>query len=376
MATGTCRLRPTGTGSCHRLGHCPGRQPTVSADRKPSQERPVGIEFVLIKLIMSDIAVGMDQSCQQRDLNCSTGATAIRRIAFVTLGQSPRTDLVPEILATLDAPVEATEYGLLDDLAPAELDRAAPRPDEPAFLSRLRNGRPVELSVEWTHDRFRAVYQRINSRACDLVVLMSASCGQDFRPDGATLQSDKVVERVIDVLLNTDLRLGIIVPLDGLLHDLEPLGGPWAKARVRAARPGDPVALARAASELSDRDIVILHSLGYRDADRDAIHRLLQKPVILNRRLVANAIRDALDQLQRQDCGIGSPPLASRLRSLSNRERQTMYLVAEGLSNKGIARRINISHRTVEIHRARMMEKMAFSSITDLVRVVDMVTDF
>ena len=52
-----------------------------------------------------------------------------------------------------------------------------------------------------------------------------------------------------------------------------------------------------------------------------------------------------------------------------------MFYVADGLSNKQIARHLNISFRTVEVHRARMMEKMAFHSIADLVRVVDMVSD-
>ncbi len=303
-------------------------------------------------------------------------ANPARRVAFVTLGQSPRTDLVPWILARLDTPVEAVEYGLLDELEPADLEAAAPGPDEPAFLTRLRNGHPVELSVEWTHERFRAVYDRVSPRGCDLAVLMSASCGQDFRPDGATLQSDKVVERAIDTFSNADLEVGIIVPLHGLLRDLQPLGGPWDRSCVRTARPGDRNALARAASDMADCDIFVLHSLGYTDADRQDLRRLTRKPVILNRQLIANAIRHALDMLERQKSCDDQQTLSSRLRSLSDRERQTMYLVAEGLSNKDIARRLAISHRTVEIHRARMMDKMAFRSISDLVRIVDMVSDF
>jgi protein AroM len=299
-----------------------------------------------------------------------------RRIAFVTLGQSPRVDLVPEILSSLDSPVQPLEYGLLDDVNAKELRAAEPRPGEPAFLTRLRDGNHVELSVEWTHERFRDVYDRIKQRGSDLVVLTLASCGQDFRPDGATIQSDKVVERAIDALSNADLHLGIVVPLDGLIRDHQMLGGPWERTSVAAARPGDFDALSRAVSEMTDCDILVLHSMGYTNADRDEVRRLAQKPVIMNRRLVANAIKRALVQLDEEDHAIGASSLSNRLRSLSDRERQTMYFVAEGLSNKEIARRLNISYRTVEIHRPRMMEKMAFRSISDLVRVVDMVSDF
>lgn len=319
----------------------------------------------------------MDQTVHQFQSEIETTApVAARRIAFVTLGQSPRIDLVPEILSALDSPVEPLEYGLLDDVDGQGLRAARPRLGEPAFLTRLRDGNHVELSIEWTHERFREVYDQIKQRGSDLVVLMSASCGQDFRPDGVTIQSDKVVERAIDALSNADLHLGIVVPLDGLIRDHQAIGGPWARTCVRAARPGDFDALARAAAEMRDCDILVLHSMGYSNADRDEVQRLTRKPVIINRRLVANAIKSALALLDNEDEAIGSSSLSIRLRSLSNRERQTMYFVAEGLSNKEIARHMDISYRTVEIHRSRMMEKMAFGSISDLVRVVDMVSDF
>ena len=58
----------------------------------------------------------------------------------------------------------------------------------------------------------------------------------------------------------------------------------------------------------------------------------------------------------------------SALRSLSKRERQVLKLVADGLANKVIAAELNISTKTVESHRARVMEKMRASSLAELVR--------
>ena len=54
--------------------------------------------------------------------------------------------------------------------------------------------------------------------------------------------------------------------------------------------------------------------------------------------------------------------------TLTNRERQVFQLTAEGLSNAEIARRLVISPRTVEIHRAKMMHKLGLNSHSDLVR--------
>ena len=62
---------------------------------------------------------------------------------------------------------------------------------------------------------------------------------------------------------------------------------------------------------------------------------------------------------------------ATRVASLTDREREVMVLAVEGLSNKEIARRLGISHRTVEIHKARIMHKTGVDSLLDLVRIAE-----
>ncbi len=54
--------------------------------------------------------------------------------------------------------------------------------------------------------------------------------------------------------------------------------------------------------------------------------------------------------------------------SLTPRERETLQLLAEGNSNKDVARLLGISVKTAETHRARIMRKLEMDSIADLVR--------
>ncbi|CAA7612672.1 response regulator transcription factor [Magnetospirillum sp. SS-4] len=61
--------------------------------------------------------------------------------------------------------------------------------------------------------------------------------------------------------------------------------------------------------------------------------------------------------------------IQSRFVTLTPREREVMMLVVQGLPNKAAAVELGISVRTVEIHRARVMEKMAADSLSALVRM-------
>ncbi|MCS7048085.1 MAG: response regulator transcription factor [Verrucomicrobiae bacterium] len=54
--------------------------------------------------------------------------------------------------------------------------------------------------------------------------------------------------------------------------------------------------------------------------------------------------------------------------TLTTREREIIQLVAEGQSNKDIARRLGISVKTVETHRAALMRKLGLRDVTDVVR--------
>jgi len=61
--------------------------------------------------------------------------------------------------------------------------------------------------------------------------------------------------------------------------------------------------------------------------------------------------------------------IARRIAGLTARERQILQSVVEGKSSKQIARRLGISQRTVENHRARFMKKIGARSLPELVRL-------
>jgi two-component system, LuxR family, response regulator FixJ len=81
------------------------------------------------------------------------------------------------------------------------------------------------------------------------------------------------------------------------------------------------------------------------------------------------SIRDALAGTANAAAVIIDPEIGQRLDGLTPREREVLEQLVIGRSSKAIARELAISPRTVEIHRARVMEKMCADTLSRLVRI-------
>jgi two-component system response regulator DctR len=88
-----------------------------------------------------------------------------------------------------------------------------------------------------------------------------------------------------------------------------------------------------------------------------------------------NALVDRVEQAlglssERLAVHLQSAGLVSRLQDLTDRERDVMQLVVAGLPNKLIADQLDISVRTVEVHRSRVFEKMDVKSAVELANLL------
>ncbi len=95
----------------------------------------------------------------------------------------------------------------------------------------------------------------------------------------------------------------------------------------------------------------------------------LQKPV--DERELLDGIRRALGRSREARAEESArADIQRRLDRLTQREREVLDLVAAGLLNKQVGERLGVSEKTVKVHRGRVMQKMAASTVADLVWMV------
>jgi len=94
----------------------------------------------------------------------------------------------------------------------------------------------------------------------------------------------------------------------------------------------------------------------------------IEKP--FNDELLLESIRNALiKDVDQRTAQSARADIATRLVHLTPREHEVMEMVTSGRANKDIAKTLGVSSKTVEAHRARVMEKMQASSLAELVKM-------
>ena len=187
------------------------------------------------------------------------------------------------------------------------------------------------------------------------------------------VDDDPSVRDALGLLLGVhDYRLAVFADADSFLRALKPH---WHGCLLLDIRmPGmDGLSLQKKLLELGcDLPVVIMTGHGDVDSAREAFRAMavdfLEKP--LDGTHLLAAIAEAFErQRQAADAAASRSQIQRRLDGLTPREREVMARVVAGRHNREIAAELAISPRTVEVHKARMMDKLGVASVAELVRL-------
>lgn len=220
------------------------------------------------------------------------------KIGCITIGQSPRTDVVPELEPILGPNIEIIQAGALDGLTKEEIDQFQPEEGDYILVSKLRDGTPVKFAERCILPRLQGCIDKLEAEGAQTIAFLCTGDFPDvFRSKLPVLYPGTVLKHCIQPLLITG-KLGVLTPDSAQKKQTE---GKWKnhvrEVAVASGSPyGDPGEIARAAGELKDRelDLIIMDCIGYNLDMRKTVREITGKPVMLGRTMLARLIAEIL----------------------------------------------------------------------------------
>ncbi|MBU3742072.1 MAG: response regulator transcription factor [Candidatus Kapabacteria bacterium] len=205
----------------------------------------------------------------------------------------------------------------------------------------LRSAHPIRVLIADDHEITRIGIRRLLSTANDIEICAEASNGQQTIDLARTMHPNVIL---MDVMMPG-------------------MSGIEVTQRVKAESPDTfVIMLSSMEDERQVERAMFAGADGYLAKDVGA-HDLVDaiRTVILGERVFSKAITERLEGKRRE---MDVEPSVG----LTKREEEIVGLVAKGLTSQDIAKKLFISPRTVETHRARIMDKLGVNNAAGLVR--------
>jgi len=213
----------------------------------------------------------------------------------ITIGQSPRVDLVPEIIEMTDEKIKFIEKGALDGLTSSEIEKLSPHKGKTTLVTRLKDGTQVKVNKNDIEAKVQEKIGQLEAENVDLIVLL---CSGSFEklyskvplvfPNGLLLGTLKA--------LNLPNKLGFLVPAETQVRSaMEEFEGVGISPVGFGASPyGINSEIQQAAKKLAkeDLDIVALHCIGYSKKMKKEVYKITRKPVLLVRSVLARFLNE------------------------------------------------------------------------------------
>ncbi|MEM2007176.1 MAG: AroM family protein [Sulfolobales archaeon] len=219
-----------------------------------------------------------------------------RRVGLVTIGQSPRVDVVTEVVRVLgDVSVEIVECGALDGLSREEIAALAPREGEYLLVTRLRDGTEVKVSRERIIERMQSCIDKLEQQV-DVIGLLCTGEFPELKSRKVLIEPSDLLLKVVESLKVS--KLGVVIPSPA---QVELTRRKWSsvtpEVMVASASPYTSTVedIVRTSERLGECDLVVLDCIGFTTEVKKAVARATGKPVILPRTLLARVMRELLE---------------------------------------------------------------------------------
>lgn len=219
----------------------------------------------------------------------------------ITIGQSPRVDLVPEIIEMTGERIEFVEKGALDGLTSSEIEKLSPHRDKTTLVTRLKDGTQVKVNKDDIEEKVQEKIDQLEAEDVDLTVLLCSGSFEELNSKVPLVFPNGLLLGTLNAL-NLPNKLGFLVPSETQVRSaMEEFEGVGLSSVGFGASPYDRNSeIQQAAKKLAkeDLDIVALHCVGYSKKMKKEVSQITGKPVLLVRSILARFLNEITTQSQ------------------------------------------------------------------------------
>jgi protein AroM len=219
-------------------------------------------------------------------------------VGAITIGQSPRTDVIPEIQHIAGQNVDFIEIGALDDLTLPEVESYAPQANDYVLHTRMNDGTAVTIGKQYILPRIQTCIDTLIRRGVELIVLLCTGKFPEFHSSALLIEPQKITDSLILALAGKQHKVGIMTPLAEQVDQAKThLTAVQEHVVVVHASPYtsvDEIIPAAKTLKTEGVDLSVLHCIGYSLGMKKVVRDITGKPVILARSLTARVLQELL----------------------------------------------------------------------------------
>jgi len=220
----------------------------------------------------------------------------MNKIGMLTIGQSPRDDILPGLKEILGRDVEIVEAGALDGKTMEDVEKISLKVEDYILVSRMRNGAEIKITKKYILPLMQEKLDWIESKEIRLTVIMCTGNFPQFRSKGLVVTPKEILKGVMEGSLKKG-RLGVVYPTaEQMPMALPEWGRPGIEIYPDTVSPYEPKDVNGLCNRLAvqNLDLILLNCFGFPTEIKRKIAAKTGKPVVQANTLVAHVLADLI----------------------------------------------------------------------------------
>lgn len=220
----------------------------------------------------------------------------MKQIGMLTIGQSPRDDLIPGLMDILGEEFEIIEAGALDDLSYEDIQKIDLNPEHYILVSRMRDGREIKITKTFVLPRMQKQLDKIEAQGVRLTVVMCTGKFPQFKSQGLVVTPSEVLKGVVDGSLKAG-KLAVVYPTkEQIPYAEKDFGREGIKLYADSVSPYEPKDVEGLIKRLvaEKPDLIFLNCFGFPSELKHKIVKATGKPTIHSSALIARVLKELI----------------------------------------------------------------------------------